>query len=103
MLLTHAHVSQGQLLAVSPYESHLDERLFGQCAFEYNPQRGDLAAISGVAGIGGVAGFAFGGGRYRCTSFLMLYFPLYTTRQGFVVIIVDTWTRGTNLGNSKVQ
>ncbi|EIE20039.1 hypothetical protein COCSUDRAFT_83555 [Coccomyxa subellipsoidea C-169] len=56
----------GQLLAVSPYESHLDERLFGSRAFDYNPCRGDLAAVTGVAGIGGVAGFAFGGGRYRC-------------------------------------
>ena len=58
---------QGQLLAASPYESHLDERLFGPRASDFDPRRGDLIAISGVAGIGGIAGFAFGGGRYRCS------------------------------------
>lgn len=63
---------QGQLLAVSPYESHLDERLFGPHAFDYDPCRGDLAAVLGVAGIGGVAGFAFGGGRYR---YISLFIP----------------------------
>jgi len=56
---------QGQLLAVSPYESHLDERLYGPRAHAYDPQRAELDAITGVAGIGGIAGFAFGGGRYR--------------------------------------
>lgn len=57
---------QGQLLAVSPYESHLEERLFGTDAAEFNPGRPGLSVISGVAGIGGTAGIAFGGGQYRC-------------------------------------
>lgn len=56
---------QGQLLAVSPYESHLDERLFGPRAHEFDPGRPGVAAVMGVAGVGGIAGFAFGGGRYR--------------------------------------
>lgn len=58
-------MSQGQLLAVSPYESHLDERLFGNDALEFNPLRPPVAGISGVAGVGGIAGIAFGGGQYR--------------------------------------
>ncbi|CAL8466371.1 g5907 [Coccomyxa elongata] len=59
-------VKKGQLLAVSPHESHLDERLFGPRAHEFDPGRPGLAAVVGVAGVGGIAGFAFGGGRYRC-------------------------------------
>ena len=57
--------SQGELLAVSPYESHHDERLFGPDAACYNPDRQPLQGIGGVPGVGGVSGLAFGGGMYR--------------------------------------
>ena len=56
---------QGELLAVSPYESHRDERLFGPGAARFDPDRKPLHGIEGVAGIGGISGFAFGGGLYR--------------------------------------
>lgn len=68
---------------MSPYESHLDERLFGPRAYEFDPRRPGLTAVVGVAGVGGVAGFAFGGGRYRyCTvklscSFYARYEKIY--------------------------
>ena len=51
---------------MSPYESHLDERLFAPDAGSFDPDRAQLACITGVAGIGGISGLAFGGGLYRC-------------------------------------
>ena len=57
--------SQGELLAVSPYESHRDERLFGQHAASFIPDREAMKGLDGVAGIGGISGLAFGGGQYR--------------------------------------
>lgn len=54
------------MLAVSPYESHMDERLFGADAGAYNPERAALRLGDGsVPGVGGLPGLAFGGGRYR--------------------------------------
>ncbi len=59
--------AQGDVLAVSPYESHLDERLFGAGAAAYDPGRLPLRLAGGaVPGVGGLAGLVFGGGRYRC-------------------------------------
>lgn len=57
--------SQNQLLAVSPWESNLDEQLFGPDAAQYNPCRNGIAGMGAIPGVGGIAGFAFGGGRYR--------------------------------------
>ena len=61
------------MLAVSPYESHMDERLFGADAGAYNPERPALHLGNGsVPGVGGLPGLVFGGGRYRrapCYSF----------------------------------
>jgi hypothetical protein len=55
------------VLAVSPYESHLDARLFGAGAAAYDPGRQPLRLAGGaVPGVGGLAGLVFGGGRYRC-------------------------------------
>ncbi|CAL5225964.1 g8766 [Coccomyxa viridis] len=59
-------VHKGELLAISPYESHRDERLFGPGAARFDPDRQALHGVDGVAGIGGLSGFAFGGGLYRC-------------------------------------
>lgn len=58
------------MLAVSPYESHMDERLFGADAAAYNPERPALRLADGsVPGVGGLPGLVFGGGRYRRASF----------------------------------
>ena len=57
---------QGQLLAVSPWESNLDEALFGPGAAQYDPCRAGMSGVGGIPGAGGIAGLAFGGGRYRC-------------------------------------
>ena len=65
----HALLRQGDVLAVSPYESHLDERLFGADAGAYNPERPALRLGGGsVPGVGGLPGLVFGGGRYRRAS-----------------------------------
>lgn len=59
------------MLAVSPYESHSSEKLFGEDAGHYNPDRvgmrleGRTALHASIVGVGGVAGLAFGGGKYR--------------------------------------
>ena len=63
--MRHSSCSQGELLAVSPYESHRDERLFGPAAARFDPDRPPVQGVEGVAGIGGIAGLAFGGGLYR--------------------------------------
>ena len=61
---------QGEMLAVSPWESHFDERLFGVDAAEFNPHREGLqgAMLGSVPGVAGLAGFTFGGGWFRCLS-----------------------------------
>ncbi|KAK9812805.1 hypothetical protein WJX72_004122 [[Myrmecia] bisecta] len=60
-------VRKGQVLAVSPYEAHHDERMFGPHATAFDPERAGLQlGGGGVAGVGGLAGLVFGGGRYRC-------------------------------------
>ena len=56
---------QGQLLAVSPYESHRDTRLYGNDAAEFQPDRASVSSIGTIPGVNGVAGMAFGGGRFR--------------------------------------
>lgn len=64
---------QGDMLAVSPYESHHDDRFFQPRPAEYDPLRWGLqcpgAGLHEVPGVGGIAGLVFGGGRYRCTCF----------------------------------
>ncbi|KAK9866545.1 hypothetical protein WJX84_008214 [Apatococcus fuscideae] len=59
-------ISQGQLLAVSPYESHRDLRLFGEDAAGFRPDRLPISGMGGIPGVSGLAGMAFGGGRFRC-------------------------------------
>lgn len=60
------------MVAISPYESHLDARLYGGDAAAFNPGRqgmqlgGTSAVHAAVPGVGGVPGLAFGGGKYRC-------------------------------------
>ena len=60
---------QGDMLAVSPYESHHDDRFFHHHPVGYDPLRGGLqcpgASLHEVPGVGGIAGLVFGGGRYR--------------------------------------
>ncbi|KAL3140850.1 hypothetical protein ABBQ32_005388 [Trebouxia sp. C0010 RCD-2024] len=67
---TTVHVHKGDMLAVSPYESHHDERFFQPHPAGYDPLRGGLqcpgAGLHEVPGVGGIAGLVFGGGRYRC-------------------------------------
>ncbi len=59
------------MVAISPYESHLDPRLYGADAAAFNPGRrgmelgGSRAVHAAVPGVGGVPGLAFGGGKYR--------------------------------------
>lgn len=64
---------QGDVVAISPYASHLDSRLFSpQHPTTYDPQRdgmrlgGTSTAHAAVVGVGGVPGLSFGGGKYRC-------------------------------------
>ena len=59
---------QGEMLAVSPWESHFDERLYGTDAAEFNPHREGLqgAPLGSVPGVAGLSGFTFGGGWFRC-------------------------------------
>eukprot|EP00891_Asterochloris_glomerata_P009301 jgi/Astpho2/9301/Aster-x0850 len=61
-------VRKGEMLAVSPWESHFDERLFGTGAAEFNPHREGLqgAPLGAVPGVAGLSGFTFGGGWFRC-------------------------------------
>ncbi|KAL0052132.1 hypothetical protein WJX82_008380 [Trebouxia sp. C0006] len=64
------HVSKGDMLAVSPYESHHDPRFFQPHPARYDPTRAALqcpgSSLHEVPGISGIAGLVFGGGRYRC-------------------------------------
>ena len=71
------------MLAISPFESHHDPRLFGPHAATFDPLRPDMclsgasaAAPSGgnddmrasrgsIAGLTGLGGLSFGGGRFR--------------------------------------
>ena len=65
-----SYLLQGEMLAVSPWESHFDERLFGADAAEFNPHREGLqgAPLGSVPGVAGLSGFTFGGGWFRCLS-----------------------------------
>ncbi len=64
---------QGEVLAVSPYESHLDERLFGPHAAAYDLDRPALRLGDGaVPGVGGLSGLVFGGGKYRRVRSIIL-------------------------------
>lgn len=64
------NVKKGDMLAVSPYETHHDDRFFCPSPAEYSPTRAGLqgpgSSLHEVAGVGGIAGLVFGGGRYRC-------------------------------------
>ena len=65
-------------MAISPYESHLDPRLYPTSnpgappTAAYCPARvgmllgGSATPHGAVVGVGGVPGLAFGGGKYRC-------------------------------------
>ena len=63
------------MLAVSPFESHQDERLFQPAACLYRPDRPGMhcpqSGLHEVAGVGGIAGLVFGGGRYRSATSLI--------------------------------
>lgn len=69
------------MLAVSPFESHQDERLFPPAASQYLPDRPGLACphsrLHEVAGVGGIAGIVFGGGRYRSAAAAVVAAVLY--------------------------
>ena len=58
---------------MSPYESHLDERLFGPRAAAYDLDRPGLRLGDGaVPGVGGLSGLVFGGGKYRRVRSIIL-------------------------------
>lgn len=63
---------QGDVVAISPYSSHLDHRLYCQQPAAFDPGRegmqlgGSTAPHAAVVGAGGVPGLSFGGGKYRC-------------------------------------
>ena len=66
---------QGDVVAISPYQSHLDPRLYPEAPASYNPAREGMQLGAGgsaaqhsaaVPGAGGVPGLSFGGGKYRC-------------------------------------
>ena len=75
---TNKLVKKGCMVLMCPWISHVDERLYGDDALEFNPHRcrrrrsssGDTGMGvlhgRGVAGVGGLGGFAFGGGAFRC-------------------------------------
>ncbi len=62
---------QGSVVALSPYTSHQDPRLFGPTASQFDPDRdgmlfgGSHNPHAAVVGVGGLAGLSFGGGKYR--------------------------------------
>lgn len=67
-------VQQGDVVAISPYESHLDARLYCPTPSPldaFDPGRpgmrlgGSSEQHAAVAGLGGLPGLAFGGGKYR--------------------------------------
>ena len=65
---------QGNVVAISPYQSHLDPRLYPEAPARYNPAREGIQLAGGgtaqhgaaIPGVGGVPGLSFGGGKYRC-------------------------------------
>jgi len=57
---------KGRILAVCPFESHHDSRLYGPDAWTFNPDRNPMTLGDGSAVVHSVAGLAFGGGPYRC-------------------------------------
>ncbi len=62
---------QGDVVAISPYSSHLDPRLYAHQPAVFDPKRegmrlgGSTAPHAAVVGVGGVPGLSFGGGKYR--------------------------------------
>lgn len=76
---------QGDMLAVSPYESHHDERFFQPNPTGYDPLRGGLqcpgTGLHEVPGVGGIAGLVFGGGRYRCQCYCPVVLTCPTLQQ----------------------
>lgn len=62
---------QGSVVALCPYVSHQDPRLFGSGASVFDPNRpgmlfgGSTQPHRAVVGVGGLAGLSFGGGKYR--------------------------------------
>ena len=62
------YISKGTVVAISPFDSHRNEELYGPDPREYNPQRPGWGKCheGGVVGIGGILGLSFGGGFYRC-------------------------------------
>ncbi len=71
-VISCSRLSQGDMLAVSPYESHHDPRFFHPHPYEYDPSRVGLqcpgSSLHEVPGVGGIAGLVFGGGRYRSAT-----------------------------------
>ncbi|KXZ53780.1 hypothetical protein GPECTOR_6g698 [Gonium pectorale] len=61
---------RGRVLAVCPFESHHDMKLYGNQGasdpWVFDPSRPELKMGEGGAVVSGVAGLAFGGGPYRC-------------------------------------
>lgn len=76
-------MQQGDMLAVSPYESHHDPRFFQPHPARYDPTRRGLqcpgSSLHEVPGISGIAGLVFGGGRYR--SAVTLRHPSQSVQQ----------------------
>ena len=70
----HSLQLQGDVVAISPYQSHLDPRLYLEAPANYNPSREGMRLGAGsaaqhsaaVPGVGEVPGLSFGGGKYLC-------------------------------------
>lgn len=100
-------VNQGDMLAVSPYESHHDSRFFSPDPCQYNPRRAGLncpaSGLHQVPGVGGIAGLVFGGGRYRCPGRFFAEMEVALT----VILMLtqfDMYLRSsTDNGNQRIQ
>lgn len=102
--VTEYYYLQGDMLAVSPFESHQDPSLFQPAASQYLPTRPGMACphsrLQEVPGVGGIAGMVFGGGRYRCcccccNCFLAasIYFAAYTwAHRALCTLYTDSFT-----------
>ncbi|GAB4813829.1 hypothetical protein N2152v2_000875 [Parachlorella kessleri] len=72
LMVAMSPTDKGSLVALSPYTSHQDPRLFGPTASQFDPDRdgmlfgGSHNPHAAVVGVGGLAGLSFGGGKYRC-------------------------------------
>ena len=82
------------MLAVSPFETHQDPRLFQLAASQYIPDRPGMmcphSRLHEVPGVGGIAGLVFGGGRYRSVivlSCLMVLDIAYLTATTAVDVV----------------